>query len=189
MHSRGICIEHYSTNFDTLRRVEATTCISAWHNPILTWVVSVWPCGEHKQTIHRGHTVVQWGCGMLLVLDGFMWSTYPYHSWLHWHRYNHMIEATLNDMGKIDRYRTTTKHNNAQAEFFLVYCNECRYSRHSSLHDDVIERKRKPRYWPFCAGNSPVTGEFPTKRPVTRGFDVSLICAMNKRLSKQSWGW
>ena len=28
-----------------------------------------------------------------------------------------------------------------------------------------------------CAGNSPVTGEFPVVRPVTRSFDVSLICA------------
>ena len=29
----------------------------------------------------------------------------------------------------------------------------------------------------ICAGNSPVTGEFPTQRPVTRSFDISLICA------------
>ena len=29
----------------------------------------------------------------------------------------------------------------------------------------------------FCAGNSPVTGEFPAQRPVTRSFDVALICA------------
>ena len=29
----------------------------------------------------------------------------------------------------------------------------------------------------LCAGNSPVTGEFPTQRPVTRSFDISLICA------------
>ena len=28
----------------------------------------------------------------------------------------------------------------------------------------------------LCAGNSPVTGEFPAQRPVTRSFDVSLIC-------------
>ena len=28
----------------------------------------------------------------------------------------------------------------------------------------------------FCAGNSPVPGEFPAQRPVTRSFDVSLIC-------------
>ena len=29
----------------------------------------------------------------------------------------------------------------------------------------------------ICAGNSPVTGEFFAQRPVTRSFDVSLICA------------
>ena len=39
------------------------------------------------------------------------------------------------------------------------------------------------------AGNSPVTGEFPTQRPVTRSFDVFFDLRPNKRLSKQSWGW
>ena len=29
----------------------------------------------------------------------------------------------------------------------------------------------------LCAGNWLVTGEFPSQRPVTRSFDVSLICA------------
>ena len=29
----------------------------------------------------------------------------------------------------------------------------------------------------ICAGNSPVPGEFPTQRPVTRSFDALLICA------------
>ena len=28
----------------------------------------------------------------------------------------------------------------------------------------------------ICAGNSPVPGEFPSQRPVTRSFDVFLIC-------------
>ena len=41
----------------------------------------------------------------------------------------------------------------------------------------------------LCAWNSPVTREFPSQRPVTRSFDVFLICALNKQLSKQSWGW
>ena len=31
--------------------------------------------------------------------------------------------------------------------------------------------------------------EFPSQRSVTWSFDVSLICALNKRLSKHSWGW
>ena len=40
-----------------------------------------------------------------------------------------------------------------------------------------------------CAGNSPVTGEVLTRRPVTRSFDVFFDLRLNKRLSKQSWGW
>ena len=36
------------------------------------------------------------------------------------------------------------------------------------------------------AGNSPVTGEFPSQRPVTRSFDVFFDLRQNKRLSKQS---
>ena len=32
-------------------------------------------------------------------------------------------------------------------------------------------------------------GEFPTQRPVTRSFGVFFDLRLNKRLSKQSWGW
>ena len=45
----------------------------------------------------------------------------------------------------------------------------------------------------FCAGNSPVTagnslvtGEFQSHRPVTRSFDVFFELRLNKRLSKQT---
>ena len=38
-------------------------------------------------------------------------------------------------------------------------------------------------------GISPVSGEFPAQRPVTRSFDVFFDLYLNKRLSKQSWGW
>ena len=41
----------------------------------------------------------------------------------------------------------------------------------------------------ICAGNSPVPGEFPTQRPETRSFDVFFDLRLNKRLSKQWWGW
>ena len=41
----------------------------------------------------------------------------------------------------------------------------------------------------ICAGNAPVTGEFPAQRPVTRSFDVFFDLRLNKRWSKQSWGW
>ena len=38
----------------------------------------------------------------------------------------------------------------------------------------------------ICAGNSPVPGEFPAQRPVTRSFDIFFDLCLNKRLSKQS---
>ena len=41
----------------------------------------------------------------------------------------------------------------------------------------------------LCAGNSPVTGEFPLQRPVTQRFDVFFDLCLNKRMSKQSLSW
>ena len=41
----------------------------------------------------------------------------------------------------------------------------------------------------ICAGNLPVTGEFPSQRRVSRSFDVFFHLRLNKRLSKQLWGW
>ena len=41
----------------------------------------------------------------------------------------------------------------------------------------------------LCVVNSPVTGEFPAQRPVTRSFGVFFDLRLNKRLSKQSLGW
>ena len=38
----------------------------------------------------------------------------------------------------------------------------------------------------LCEGNSPVTGEFPSQRPVTQGFGVFFDLRLNKRFSKQS---
>ena len=41
----------------------------------------------------------------------------------------------------------------------------------------------------ICAGNWPVHGEFPVQMPVTQSCDVLFDLRLNKRLSKQSWGW
>ena len=41
---------------------------------------------------------------------------------------------------------------------------------------------------PLC-GEFTGPGEFPTQSPVTRSFDVFFDLCLNKRLSKQSWGW
>ena len=56
-------------------------------------------------------------------------------------------------------------------------------------HDEVTKLKHFPRYRPFVRGIhwSPVNS---THKGQWRGaLMFSLICALNKRLSKQSWGW
>ena len=40
----------------------------------------------------------------------------------------------------------------------------------------------------LCVGNSPVTGEFPAQRPVTRSFDVFFDLRLNQQLSNGSAG-
>ena len=56
-------------------------------------------------------------------------------------------------------------------------------------HDDVITWKHFPCYWPFVRGirRSPVNS--PHKAQWRGALMFSLICILNKRLSKQSWGW
>ena len=67
-------------------------------------------------------------------------------------------------------------------------------------HEDIMTKKSFWSWWrhqmetfsallALCAGNSPVTGEFPAQRPVTHSFDVFFHLRPNKQLSKQSWGW
>ena len=41
----------------------------------------------------------------------------------------------------------------------------------------------------LCAGNSPITGEFPLQRPVTKSLDIFFDLRRNKRLSKRSRRW
>ena len=59
----------------------------------------------------------------------------------------------------------------------------------TKFHDDVIEWKYFPRYCPFVRGihRSPVNS--PHKGQWRGALMFSLVCALNKRLSKHSWGW
>ena len=41
----------------------------------------------------------------------------------------------------------------------------------------------------ICAGNSPVSDEFPAQRPVTPSLDIFFDLRLNKQSSKQPWGW
>ena len=66
-------------------------------------------------------------------------------------------------------------------------------SRRSVSHPHITwwrhQMEKFSAWLAICAGNSPVPGEVPAQRPVTRNFDVFFDLRLNKRLSKQSWGW
>ena len=59
----------------------------------------------------------------------------------------------------------------------------------NACHDDVIKWNHFPRYWPFAQEIHRSRWIPRTQRPVTRSFDVFFDLRLNKRLSKQPWGW
>ena len=59
----------------------------------------------------------------------------------------------------------------------------------TQCHDDVIKWKHFPRYWSLVLGIHRWPMNSPHKGLWRRAMMFSLICALNKRLSKQSWGW
>ena len=82
--------------------------------------------------------------------------------------------------------------------YIKIYCIGLLHPEHSRL---IISntifvmitasngKKKVSALLALCAGNSPVTSEFPAQRPMTRSFDVFSDLRLNKRLRKQSWGW
>ena len=79
---------------------------------------------------------------------------------------------------------TRTSNLGVFSEFLIE--SDCEKTK---VHDDVIKSKRFYALLFLCVGNSPLTDEFPAQRPVTRSFDVFFDLHLNKRLSKQSWGY
>ena len=95
-----------------------------------------------------------------------------------------------------DNDHPAIKWGNKAATTLVILCCDNPHHSHRSTHSWPL-----PRSWwrhqmeafsallTLCAGNSPVTGEFPSQRPVTRSCDVFSDLRLNKQLSKQSWGW
>ena len=89
------------------------------------------------------------------------------------------------------KYRPERKH--VKKECYLGY--ECRRDTILKLiYAENFSTWRRHQMEKFsallalCAGNSPVTAEFPTQRPVKRSCDVFIDLSLNKPLRKQLWG-
>ena len=73
--------------------------------------------------------------------------------------------------------------------YAIVISHDCLSTNeaHEQKHNMALWRHQMETFsalLALCAGNSPVTGEFPAQRPVTRSFDILFDLRLNKRLSK-----
>ena len=97
------------------------------------------------------------------------------------HDCSSVIEVILRDMVKIE---LNQHYNKAQQSAKLGW-------RTYPLNDHMMTSSNGNNFrvtGPLC-GEFTGPGEFPTQRPVTRSFDVFFDLRLNKRLSKQPWGW
>ena len=79
-----------------------------------------------------------------------------------------------------------------ESTFFLVNMSDSYFGYHYVAENIVWWHHQMETFSVFlalCEGNSPVTGEFPSQRPVMRSFKVFSDLRLNKRLSKQPRGW
>ena len=153
------------------------------------------------------HTVLALLCFVVVI----HWLIFPYPSGLlHWHCGNLTIAPvpakqpwwiwinTSCEFIKNNCITTTKQSTTKPCAYFLGYTAAAPMTKMSSKWD--FKMKIRFTWWlhqmetfsallALCAGNSPVPGEFPAQRPVTRSFDVFFDLCLNKRLSKQYWGW
>ena len=111
------------------------------------------------------------------------------------------------DMGKIGHNKTGIKRHKAQTVNIISGIKCIFHPGHSQFDFDLFlfadidilfswwipwwrhQMETFSALLAICAGNSPVPGEFPAQRPVTRSFDVLFDLHLNTRLSKQWWAW
>ena len=173
-------------------------------NDVIKWkhFPRYWPFvrGIHRWPVNSPHKV-QWRGALMFSLifalnkrlskqSRSWWFEPPSCSlWRHCNGYRWWWVTSTNQPWRtgvleIDKYRSTTKHNKAWTVATFPGMH-----RISVAHDDVIKWKLFSVLLALCAGNSLVTGEFPSQRPVSRSFDVFFDLHLNKRLSKQSRCW
>ena len=107
------------------------------------------------------------------------WSCYILISFLenahNRHHIDEMRERTLKRPFMNSKSRTCTMHILLMV-YFLVFM--------MTSSNGNIFRVTGPLRGEFTG-----PGEFPAQRPVPRSFDVFFDLSLNKRLSKQPWGW
>ena len=94
-------------------------------------------------------------------------------------------------MAKVYRCQTTTKRYKARivCRVFGMYCILSFNEDHWACPWWRYQMETFSALLAICAGNSPVTGEFPAQRPVTRTLMFFSDLHLNTRFGKQWWDW
>ena len=110
-------------------------------------------------------------------------SQYYYTTVILWIARNKLQYDSLNDRDKITTSQfSALKFNDCMDHVFSYLSEALDEIRFTWWHHQM---ETFSALLALCAGNSPVPGEFPAQRPVTRSFSVFF----ELRLNKQSWGW
>ena len=157
----------------------------SWHDDVIKWKLFLryWPFvrGIHRSAVNSPHK--GWWHGALMFSFICVWNN----SWVNngdagdFRRlrahYDVIVMIAVAESGN----RTLADAVTPTASWSLHNLGD---SRQLKFHGDIIKMETLSALLAICAGNSPVTGEFPAQRPVTRSLDV--FCDL--RLSKHSWG-
>ena len=146
--------------------------------------------------------------------DDGAWGISGWHAW-HNHNLSVLIKSAMQVRGTIDVTGCISlnwdegKLRSSLGANIIDMCNTFEIDNHLEIKNVYLTHLNVPpmsymlgeiAWWRhqmetfsallgLCTGNSPVPGEFPAQRPMTRSFDVFCDLRLNKRLSKQSWGW
>ena len=160
-----------------------------WFMISVAYICQVW--APYSQNVSIGQQVRNYGSSVLLVLcaEKYAWLTNFSH---------HRAKSVDTILIKFHHHAIETwctkeiilgDFNISEIDSYLWVL-----SRIANFHKSIItwwrhQMETFSALLAICAGNSPVPGEFPTQRPVTRSFDVYFDLRPNKRLCKQLWDW
>ena len=136
-----------------------------WHNP---------NCYLHPLSVHEYFQ----GIGSAINYFILVWWS-PIENRSHYQQYTHSGHSLA---GGWEIWKDFFCEINVWSIFLSIHYNVvCNIA---SCHYNVIKS-----YWPFQRGIHWSTVNFPHKGQWRKVLMFSLICALNKGLSKQSWGW
>ena len=103
---------------------------------------------------------------------------------------NLVLHPKLNYCQLYTEEQNWSLNQNTKVCFISKYCTTVLHDCFPCMQmENIFQMETFSALLAICGGNSPVPGEFPTQKQVTRSFDVFFDLRLNKRLSKQSWGW